>query len=72
MPEVIFLLPGFGVQGGTAADVTPAFRPDGLAAIVSSSRGLLFPFQPDDPHWELRIEETTRATIAALTSEPEA
>jgi orotidine-5'-phosphate decarboxylase len=66
MPEVIFLLPGFGAQGGTAADVVPAFRPDGLAAIVSSSRSLLFPFQPDDPRWEQRIEEATRATISAL------
>jgi orotidine-5'-phosphate decarboxylase len=66
MPEVIFLLPGFGAQGGTAADVAPAFRPDGLAAIVSSSRGLLFPFEPDDPRWETRIEEATRAAIAAL------
>jgi orotidine-5'-phosphate decarboxylase len=68
MPEVIFLLPGFGAQGGMAADVAPAFRADGLAAIVSSSRGLLFPFKPDDPHWEHRIEESTRAAIASLAS----
>jgi orotidine-5'-phosphate decarboxylase len=66
MPEVVFLLPGFGAQGGTTADVAPAFRPDGLAAIVSSSRGLLFPFQPDDPQWEQRIEEATRTAIASL------
>lgn len=66
MPEVIFLLPGFGVQGGKAEDVAAAFRADGLGAIVSSSRGLLFPFQPDEPHWEQRIEEVARATIASL------
>src|SRR6185437_96937 len=68
MPEVIFLVPGFGAQGGTAADVAPAFRADGLGAIVNSSRGILFPFKPDEPNWEARIEEATRATIAALTS----
>jgi len=66
MPEVIFLVPGFGAQGGTAADVAPAFRPDGLGALISSSRGILYPFQPDEPHWEVRIEEATRAAIAAL------
>src|SRR5260370_824758 len=40
LPEVLFLVPGFGAQGGTAADVLPAFRGDGLGAIVNSSRGL--------------------------------
>jgi orotidine-5'-phosphate decarboxylase len=66
LPEVIFLVPGFGAQGGTAGDVAPAFRSDGLGALVNSSRGILFPFQPDEPRWEARIEEATRATIAAL------
>ncbi len=66
MPEVIFLVPGFGAQGGTAADVAPAFRADGLGAIVNSSRGILFPFKPDEPRWEARIEEATRSTVAAL------
>lgn len=68
LPEVIFLVPGFGVQGGKATDVAPAFRADGLGAVVSSSRGLLFPFQPDEPRWEARIEEATRAAIASLAS----
>jgi orotidine-5'-phosphate decarboxylase len=67
LPETIFLVPGFGAQGGTAADVAPAFRSDGLGALVSSSRGVLFPFEPDEPRWEARIEEAARAAIAALT-----
>jgi orotidine-5'-phosphate decarboxylase len=68
MPEVLFLVPGFGAQGGKAEDVAPGFRPDGLGAIVNSSRGILFPFKPDEPRWEASIEEATRATIAALGS----
>lgn len=68
LPETIFLVPGFGAQGGKVDDVAPAFRADGLGAIVNSSRGILFPFQPDDPRWEARIEEATRATIAALAA----
>jgi orotidine-5'-phosphate decarboxylase len=67
MPEVLFLVPGFGAQGGTASDVAGAFRPDGLGAVVNSSRGILFPFKPDEPRWDARIEEAARATIAALT-----
>jgi orotidine-5'-phosphate decarboxylase len=66
LPEVIFLVPGFGAQGGTARDVAPALRPDGLGAVVNSSRGILFPFQPDEAAWEAKVEAATRATIAAL------
>jgi orotidine-5'-phosphate decarboxylase len=65
-PEVIFLVPGFGAQGGKADDVRAAFRPDDLGAIVNSSRGVLFSFQPDDHDWEAKIETAARATIAAL------
>jgi orotidine-5'-phosphate decarboxylase len=68
MQEVIFLLPGFGVQGGKAEDVAAAFRADGLGAIASSSRGVLFPFRAEEPRWEARIEEAARASIAALAA----
>ncbi len=55
MPHCWFLVPGYGAQGGNAADVQVAMRPDGLGAIVNSSRGITFPFQPDDPDWEAKI-----------------
>lgn len=66
MPEVFFLVPGFGAQGAGAADTAPAFRPDGLGAVVNSSRGILYPFRLDAADWEARIEAATRATIASL------
>jgi orotidine-5'-phosphate decarboxylase len=66
MPEVIFLVPGFGAQGGTAADTAAAFRADGLGAVVNSSRGILFPYKPEAAGWEARIEEATHKTIAEL------
>ena len=68
LPEVVFLVPGFGAQGAGAADTAAAFRPDGLGAGVNSSRGILFPFQPDDPDWEARVEAAARATVAALAA----
>jgi orotidine-5'-phosphate decarboxylase len=66
MPEVIFLVPGYGAQGGTAADVAAAFRDDGLGAVVSSSRGVMFPFKPDERDWESKIVAAAREAAAAL------
>jgi len=61
-----FLIPGYGAQGGTAADIRVGFRAGGLGAIVNSSRGVIFPFKPDDPHWESAIEKAARAAASEL------
>src|SRR5262249_15059512 len=45
LPGVVFLVPGYGAQGGSAAAVAAAFDDDGLGALVSSSRGLTFAYQ---------------------------
>lgn len=45
MPHTLFLVPGFGAQGGSAKDVVPCFNPDGLGAIVNSSRDIIFAFR---------------------------
>jgi len=66
LPEVPFLVPGFGAQGAGAADVAGAFRDDGLGAVVNSSRGIICAFQPSDPAWERALQKATRDTIAAL------
>ncbi len=42
MKNNLFLVPGFGAQGGEAKDIVPCFNEDGLGAIVSSSRGILY------------------------------
>jgi orotidine-5'-phosphate decarboxylase len=66
MPEVPFLVPGYGAQGGGADDVAGAFRSDGTAAVVSSSRGITCAFAPDEPAWEAAVATATRAAIADL------
>ena len=41
MPHTFFLVPGYGAQGGTAADVRGMFASNGSGAIVNSSRGII-------------------------------
>lgn len=41
MPKQYILVPGYGAQGGKAADLAPYFNKDGLGAIVNSSRGII-------------------------------
>ncbi|MEO1497181.1 MAG: orotidine-5'-phosphate decarboxylase [Planctomycetota bacterium] len=45
MPHTWFLVPGFGAQGGAAADVAGGFDADGLGAVVNSSRGVIFAYE---------------------------
>lgn len=50
MPHTFFLIPGYGAQGGSAADAAFAFK-DGRGAAVNSSRGLIYAYMgKDDPH----------------------
>jgi orotidine-5'-phosphate decarboxylase len=65
-PESIFLVPGYGAQGGTAADTAPAFSAQGLGAVVNSSRAILFPGPPDQADWQERILAATRQAISEL------
>lgn len=44
MPHCPLLVPGYGSQGGTAADVAGAFDAGGLGALVNSSRGVIFSY----------------------------
>ncbi len=73
MPHSWFLVPGFGAQGGKAADVAAAFDAGGLGAIVNSSRGIIFAHARDeyqakygDSRWQDAVEEATRDAIAQL------
>jgi orotidine-5'-phosphate decarboxylase len=66
LPHVLLLIPGYGAQGGAAADVASGFREDGVGAVVNSSRGIIGAFSPQDRQWETAIELATRNTIATL------
>lgn len=65
LPGVLFLVPGYGAQGGSAADTAAAFDADGLGAIVNSSRGLTFAYQRPafarfGADWQRAIQEAVR------------
>ncbi len=76
MPNAWFLVPGFGAQGGGAADVRGAFDDQGLGAIVNSSRGIIFAHaRPEyretfgDTRWQQAVEAATHAMIDQLRTE---
>ncbi len=60
MPNSIFLVPGYGAQGGGAADVKPCFNEDGLGAVVNSSRGIIFAYEKMDEFGEDQYAEAAR------------
>ena len=75
LPGVLFLVPGFGAQGGTAADVAPAFDADGLGAIVNNSRGLTHAYlRPDlrarhGSNWQAAVEDAAREMSVQLATQ---
>ena len=48
MPKTMILVPGYGAQGGTGADLVHYFNEDGLGAIVNSSRGIIAAYKKDE------------------------
>ncbi len=55
MPKSIFLVPGYGAQGGGAEDAIPNFNRDGHGAIVNNSRGIIFAYEKhgSENHFDL-------------------
>lgn len=68
LPQAIFLVPGYGAQGGGAEDVRPCFNSDGLGAVVNSSRGIIFAYEKDDYAKSYVAEAYAEAARAATLS----
>ena len=47
LPHTFFLVPGYGAQGGGAADVAGAFDRNGYGAVINSSRGIIAAYQQE-------------------------
>ena len=61
MPRQLFLVPGYGAQGATAADCAASFDETGRGAIVNASRSVIYAFHRD----EFAGMEWTAAVAAA-------
>lgn len=46
-PNLFFLIPGYGAQGGKAEDIRACFNKDGIGGIVNSSRGIISAYKLD-------------------------
>jgi orotidine-5'-phosphate decarboxylase len=73
LPGSLFLVPGYGAQGGSAADAVAGFvrGPAGFleGGVVSSSRAIGFPEAGDDgsaPGWERAVDAALEGAIAEL------
>lgn len=74
LPHSLFLVPGYGAQGGSAEAALSGFvqGPSGRleGGLVNSSRGILFPpdGQTDDPaRWEAAIDAALERAIGELS-----
>lgn len=71
MPRQIILVPGYGAQGGTAADCAASFRPDGTGAIVNASRSVLYAHKDKQYaglDWKHAVEAAAKAFAADIAS----
>ena len=71
-PHTYFLIPGYGAQGGTAADIAYGFDKNGLGGIVNASRSLMCAYKSDK--WKDKFEEkdyaqATRAEAIRMRDE---
>jgi orotidine-5'-phosphate decarboxylase len=70
-PEMVFLVPGVGAQGGDAAAVVEAgMDAKGMGLMISSSRGILFAADPGAAAKALRDE--IRSAVASTQATREA
>ncbi len=65
MPDSTFLVPGYGAQGGTAADIRPMARPGARSpgeagVLVTASRSVIYAFEPSDRDWQAAVARAAK------------
>lgn len=76
MPHAWILVPGFGRQGGRAADVRGAFHADGLGALVVSARDVIYGHARPEMNaglgaeqWQTAVDRACRDMIERLAAD---
>ncbi|MFJ7934030.1 orotidine-5'-phosphate decarboxylase [Sporosarcina sp. NPDC096371] len=66
LPETLFLVPGYGAQGGNVQDLSCVFNADGNGAVISSTRAIIYSYMAERPEdWESLSKETMKEIIEA-------
>lgn len=70
LPRALFLVPGFGAQGGGRGALRACFNEDGLGAVVNASRAIMYPqlFDRSLKGDADDIRHVTRRMVAELNS----
>ncbi len=61
MEKALILVPGYGAQGGTAADAAKSFDKDGQGAIVNASRSIMCAYL--SPEWKEKFTDPEDAAL---------
>ena len=69
MPSAMFLVPGYGAQGGGAKDIVGAFGKDGLGALINNSRGILYAYVKHGGDYKSGAEKATIEMKSAISNE---
>ncbi len=67
MPHTLFLVPGYGAQGGGIADIKPCFNADGRGAIITASRSIIYAFDAGESDWAGSIRRAAETTHRELS-----
>jgi orotidine-5'-phosphate decarboxylase len=68
LPEALFLVPGYGVQGGEAAGIRPLLGRGGAGVLVNSSRGVIYAYEGSQTGYREAAEEAARRARGELRS----
>ncbi len=76
MPDTMFLIPGYGAQGGTIEDIRPALRPGAnksspatMGVLVTASRSVIYPQLPKgaaSANWRLAVGAAAKSLVTEL------
>ncbi len=66
MPQTFFLVPGYGAQGGSAADIKNFFDRDGRGCIVNSSRGITAAYKNHKHYGDNNFADAAREAALAM------
>lgn len=72
MKKAYILVPGYGVQGGSASDAACCFNDDGLGAVVNASRSILCAWQSpkwSDKYGSMEYDMAARAEALRMSNE---